>query len=331
MQHGRRIWEKKMTQSLFHNKTQLANQITDLITHGRITTTVPKAKILKHYADQVVNLAKENNMKRMREAVFQPETTLPKLQLLAARYKDRHGGYTRLTLSGYNRAGSDRAPLATVEYINSPTDSVRFLASKYLPKVQSDLSTLRAQKYTSQEIVLEDPMNPGTLVTVVQRTLRADVSSKQIKQLGTKERFLQNTVNKFERSLSTFEAARVYEVEYLKTVEVKNEAKALAKLRVLQAQVDSMDAKDRGGFVVAFNEKMAGDVSRVLRMDAAGDLFWEKAAVLEEVAETGAAESSGGEMAGRKAEVPVEDGEKAAPTKGAISMMSRMMKKAFKF
>ncbi|KAJ3027530.1 UNVERIFIED_CONTAM: hypothetical protein HDU68_003661 [Siphonaria sp. JEL0065] len=351
--HGRRIWEKKMTQSVSHNKAQLMNQATDLITHGRITTTVPKAKVLKHYADQIINIAKENNLSRLRKSVYvsfyslyfnlynlhsdvyfhvilqQPDATVPKLQLLAARYKDRVGGYTRLTLDGYNRPGSDRAPLATIEYIDNASDSIHFLASKYLPKVKEDLKEIQARKYNTQEITLEDPMNPGSLITAYKRTLRADVNSKLIKQLAVKERYLQNLINKFERSLSSFEKSRVYEQEYLKEVEVQNEAKSLAKLRLLQEKVDSMDAKKRAGFVDKYNEQQATkNLIRVLKMDGNGDLFWE-IKKLPEVAEVKkvAAEQAKEVPAAEAKAVEGESGEKATPAKGAVKMLGNLMKK----
>ncbi|ORY48187.1 hypothetical protein BCR33DRAFT_714595 [Rhizoclosmatium globosum] len=260
----------------------------------------------------------------------QPDVTIPKLQLLAARYKDKTGGYTRLTLDGYNRAGSDRAPLATVEYVDNQNDSIHFLAQKYLPKVKEDLKEIQNRKYNTEEITLEDPMNPGTLVTAYRRTLRSDVNSKQIKQLAVKERYLQNVIDKFERSLVTYKTSRVYELEYLKTVETKNEAKALSKLRLLQEQVDSMDAKDRGNFVISYNEQNASkDSSRVLKMDSAGDLFWEKSESqkLAELAAASTAQSVAAPQRTEKATEPVKsETASAAPTKGAVKMIDRMMK-----
>ncbi|KAI8613754.1 50S ribosomal protein L17, partial [Chytriomyces sp. MP71] len=120
LQHGVRIWQKKLTSSGAHNRALLLNQATDLVTNGRITTTVAKAKVLKHYAEKIINIAKQDNLTKLNKV--RPETTVPKLQLLAARFADRTGGYTRLTLAGFNRPGSDRAPLATLEYVDSPND-----------------------------------------------------------------------------------------------------------------------------------------------------------------------------------------------------------------
>ncbi|KAI9352782.1 ribosomal protein L17 [Obelidium mucronatum] len=323
-----RIWEKKMTQSMAHNKAQLMNQAMDLISHGRITTTVPKAKVLKHYADEIVNIAKQNNIARLRKSVYEPNTTVPKLQLLAARYKDRVGGYTRLTLNGYNRPGSDRAPLATIEYVDNPKDSLHFLASKYLPKVKEDLKEIQARKYNTEEISLEDPMNPGTLVTAYRRTLRSDVNSKQIKQLAVKERYLQNMINKFERSLASFEKSRLHEKEYLKQLEAGSEAQAIARLELLQRKVDSMDVKNRSRFVEKFNAQQAAKNSiRVLKMNAAGDLFWEVKS-LPEFAEVKQATTPEPIVIAKdtaKDEFK-EDEKKSAPAKGSIKMVDRFMK-----
>ncbi|TPX77968.1 hypothetical protein CcCBS67573_g00747 [Chytriomyces confervae] len=332
--HGVRVWEKKLTQSVAHNRSQLMNQATDLVTFGRITTTVPKAKVLQHYADKIINIAKRDNVDKMKEIIYRPDQTVPKLKLLAARFADRKGGYTRLILDGYNRVGSDRAPLATVEYVDSPNDSVHFLAKTHLPKLRNDLKSVQDRKYSTESITLEDPTSPGKLITVLKRTIRADVNSKQIKQMAVKERNLQKLISKFERSLETHQLARARENEFINSLEKRSEAYALETLKNLQEKADALSHRERVAMVAKFNEDAAASKfsdslgRRILRMQITGELYWETpvpaptAAVVEPVVQKARVVA---QPAQEKA-AESKEGEKPAPAKGALNMMTQWMK-----
>ncbi|KAJ3120021.1 hypothetical protein HK100_000061 [Physocladia obscura] len=334
MKHGRRIWEKRLTSSATHNKSLLLNQASDLIKYGRITTTVPKAKILKHYADKIINIAKAGDELKMRKLVFLPEETIPKLKILAARFGDRKGGYTRLILNGFNRPGSDRAPLATVEYINSPNDSIHYLAQQHLPKVKADLEAIRFRRFNSKSIQLENPFAPGTFVTKVTRTLRSDLNSKQIKQLAVKERSLSYLATKLENSLTSFDGARKREAKYAKRVLTEKEVKWTNLLSKLQEKTNSLDSKSRLAFVSKYNKtqsavaaKKSTFVERILRVDAADNLSWEKS----EAAIRSEAESTAVLLEEKRKTGPVEikkedTGEEKSPAHGSLTMLNRVMK-----
>ncbi|MDE2179982.1 MAG: 50S ribosomal protein L17, partial [candidate division NC10 bacterium] len=82
----------------------------------KIVTTEAKAKELRKLADKVITLAKRGDLHARRQAaeVVQDEDVLKKLfDSIGGRYKDRNGGYTRLTKLEY-RMG-DGAPLAAIE------------------------------------------------------------------------------------------------------------------------------------------------------------------------------------------------------------------------
>jgi large subunit ribosomal protein L17 len=96
----------------------LRNLLTSLFHYEKIVTTEAKAKELRKLADKVITLAKRGDLHARRQAaeVVQDEDVLKKLfDSIGGRYKDRNGGYTRLTKLEY-RMG-DGAPLAAIELV----------------------------------------------------------------------------------------------------------------------------------------------------------------------------------------------------------------------
>mmetsp|Transcript_39996 Transcript_39996/g.62414 ORF Transcript_39996/g.62414 Transcript_39996/m.62414 type:complete len:236 (+) Transcript_39996:82-789(+) len=120
MRHGRR--RGTFNRKPKHAWALLRNQVTSLIEHERIRTTFARAKALKRLADQMVSLGKEGtlNSRRRAGAVIQTDETIHKLfTVLADRYRERTGGYTRVLRCIKNRIG-DQAPMAYIEYVDRP-------------------------------------------------------------------------------------------------------------------------------------------------------------------------------------------------------------------
>ena len=93
--------------------------VTQLIEHERIETTVQKAKELRRVADKMVTLGKQGDMaaRRAAAAIVNGDAELHKLfTLMAERYRERDGGYTRIIRTG-NRVG-DAAQMAFIEYVD---------------------------------------------------------------------------------------------------------------------------------------------------------------------------------------------------------------------
>jgi large subunit ribosomal protein L17 len=59
----------KLNRTSSHRRCLFANMLKSLIEHGRIETTIPKAKALRRYADRMVTLAKENTLASKRRAI----------------------------------------------------------------------------------------------------------------------------------------------------------------------------------------------------------------------------------------------------------------------
>jgi len=96
-----------------------ANMAASLIKHEQIVTTLPKAKDLRPVVERLVTLAKRGDLHARRQAISRigDEDQVKKLfGVLAERYKERNGGYTRVLKAGF-RYG-DSAPMAVIEFVD---------------------------------------------------------------------------------------------------------------------------------------------------------------------------------------------------------------------
>ena len=109
---------RKLGRTASHRKALLRNLVTSLILHERIETTLPKAKELRRVADRMITWGKQGDLPARRQAAryLRSDEAIQKLfDGLAARFKDRQGGYTRILRFG--RREGDGAPMAAIEYL----------------------------------------------------------------------------------------------------------------------------------------------------------------------------------------------------------------------
>jgi len=95
------------------------NMSNALIKHEQITTTLPKAKELRRFVEKIVTLGKKGDLlsRRKTVSILQDQKMSKKVfDILADRYKNRNGGYTRIIKLG-NRFG-DNAPTAVIEFVD---------------------------------------------------------------------------------------------------------------------------------------------------------------------------------------------------------------------
>ncbi len=119
MRHGRA--GKKLGRVTAHRWALFRNLLTALFQHERITTTQAKASAVRGLADQVITLAKRETLHARRQvlALVPDETVVKKVfDTVAARYAERHGGYTRIIKVG--RRSGDNAPLVLLELVDRP-------------------------------------------------------------------------------------------------------------------------------------------------------------------------------------------------------------------
>lgn len=119
MRHG--VKKAKLQRTASHRKALLANQACSLITHGRITTTLAKAKALRPYVEKLITLAKKGTLHTRRQALAtlpQPKAVSKLFGEIAEATKERQGGYTRIVKLGQRK--TDSAPMALIEIIDLP-------------------------------------------------------------------------------------------------------------------------------------------------------------------------------------------------------------------
>lgn len=110
---------RRFSRDSSHRQAMFSNMAAALIQHEQIITTLPKAKDLKRVVDKYITLAKRGdlNSRRLAAARLRDEDMVKKLfDVLATRYKDRNGGYTRVLKAGF-RYG-DSAPRAVIELVD---------------------------------------------------------------------------------------------------------------------------------------------------------------------------------------------------------------------
>jgi len=100
-------------------KAMFRVMVTDLLRHGQIKTTVAKAKEIGPMAEKMVTLGKKGTLHDRRQAAaFITDKSVLKTVFddIAPRYKERSGGYTRITRLGV-RPG-DAAEMALIELVD---------------------------------------------------------------------------------------------------------------------------------------------------------------------------------------------------------------------
>jgi large subunit ribosomal protein L17 len=122
MRHRRNT--TKLKRSASHRRSLLANLACSLIDHGKIKTTLGKAKALRPVAEKLITLAKRDDLHSRRLAIaflHQKETVKKLFAEVAPASKDRQGGYCRITKLGPRT--SDAAPMAIIEWVDRSVEA----------------------------------------------------------------------------------------------------------------------------------------------------------------------------------------------------------------
>jgi len=109
---------RKLGRTSAHRAALLKNLSISLIEHGKIETTVMKAKELRSYIEKLITTAGKNDSNAHR-AVFaalqSKEATKTLVNEIAPKYVDRAGGYTRITRTRIRRG--DATTMAFIELV----------------------------------------------------------------------------------------------------------------------------------------------------------------------------------------------------------------------
>src|ERR1700734_1449325 len=115
-----RNYGSKLGKQPAHRRAVLRNLVTNVIEKERITTTVTRAKAAKPLVEKVITLGKKDSLHTRRQAasfLMTPGATKKLMEVIAPRFADRAGGYTRIIHAGF-RIG-DGAQLAILELLGS--------------------------------------------------------------------------------------------------------------------------------------------------------------------------------------------------------------------
>ena len=114
-----KVGGRKLQRTSAHRAALFRNMAAALIKHEQIQTTVAKAKELRPYIEKLITLAKKGGLsnRRLAHARLLDDVQLVKLfDVLAGRYADRNGGYTRIIKTGPR--ASDAASMAIIEFVD---------------------------------------------------------------------------------------------------------------------------------------------------------------------------------------------------------------------
>ncbi len=109
---------RKLGVTTKHRKAMFRNMVTDFFRFDKIKTTDTRAKELRRIAEKLITLAKDGSLHKRRQAAayIRDNEVLKKLfDEIAPKFKDRPGGYTRITKLGFRRG--DSSPISIIELV----------------------------------------------------------------------------------------------------------------------------------------------------------------------------------------------------------------------
>ena len=120
-----KVSKRKLNRTSSHRKALLANMAVALIKHEQIKTTLQKAKELAPYVEKLITLGKKGDLnarRRLYSIIPEKNWGAKVFDILAERYKERNGGYTRIMKAGF-RYG-DSAPMAVIELVDRDPEAL---------------------------------------------------------------------------------------------------------------------------------------------------------------------------------------------------------------
>ena len=142
-----KLGHKKLNRTSEHRKALIKNMLNSLVKYEQLTTTLPKAKVLRPEAEKLITIGKNDslaNTKRLVSKLQNTQTVNKIRKTLSKRYETRKGGYTRIIKAGY-RYG-DNAPMAVIEFVDRGVEAKRVDRKKKLPEDKNKTETSTAKK-----------------------------------------------------------------------------------------------------------------------------------------------------------------------------------------
>ena len=130
----------KLGRTTSHRKALFRNIVTSLLRYEKIETTLAKAKELRRVADRMVTLGKKGTLSARRRAAeyVKDKDIIRKLfDVIAKRYAERKGGYTRIYKLGIRRG--DASKLAVIELVDRDISAEPKRRTRYVEKEEKSV------------------------------------------------------------------------------------------------------------------------------------------------------------------------------------------------
>ena len=114
---------RKLGRTTDHRKAMLRGMVTYLFENGKVETTVTRAKEVRAMAEKMITIAKDNSLHARRQVlayVTKEDVVKNLFDVIAPRYADVNGGYTRITKTGARRG--DAAEMCIIELVETKTE-----------------------------------------------------------------------------------------------------------------------------------------------------------------------------------------------------------------
>ena len=109
---------RKLGRPTDQRRAMLRNLTTSLLEHGKIETTLTRAKEVRCMADKMITLGKDNTLHSRRQAlsyIMRKDVVYKLFEEIAPKYSERNGGYTRIIKTGVRRG--DASPMAIIALV----------------------------------------------------------------------------------------------------------------------------------------------------------------------------------------------------------------------
>lgn len=143
---------RKLGVTTKHRKAMFRNMVTDLFRYDKIKTTDTRAKELRRIAEKLITLAKDGSLHKRRQAAayIRDNEVLKKLfEVIAPKFKDRPGGYTRIIKLGFRKG--DNSPISIIELVEEEFKPAKKKKAKAAPKKQETTAKAKSGKKESAE------------------------------------------------------------------------------------------------------------------------------------------------------------------------------------
>lgn len=114
---------RKLGRTTDHRKAMLRGMVTYLFENGKVETTVTRAKEVRAMAEKMITIAKDNSLHERRQVlayVTKEDVVKNLFDVIAPRYADVNGGYTRITKTGARRG--DAAEMCIIELVETKAE-----------------------------------------------------------------------------------------------------------------------------------------------------------------------------------------------------------------